>query len=87
MAAGARAYRAPCRNGRLGACTGCCDPDHEGMTCETCATPARTFRLLGTTEALCVECFVAAHPPARTARGCTADLRRRPKRSWPGRCR
>src|SRR4051794_1555899 len=39
-------------------------PDEQGMTCETCAAPGRTFQLVGTTEALCVDCFLAAHPPA-----------------------
>src|SRR3954451_15529505 len=39
-------------------------PDLQGMTCETCAAPGRTFQLIGTTEALCVDCFLVAHPPA-----------------------
>ena len=60
------------------------------MTCETCEAPGQMFRLVGTAEALCVGCFLAAHPPApvepRRA-GCLADLRRRPRRSLPGHCR
>src|SRR4051794_15876836 len=39
-------------------------PDLQGMTCETCAAPGRTFQLIGTAEALCVDCFLVAHPPA-----------------------
>ena len=60
------------------------------MTCEACATPGEVYRLVGTVESLCVECFLSAHPPApvvpRRAR-CLADLHARPRRTLPGRCR
>ena len=60
------------------------------MTCETCAAPGRTFRLVGTAEALCVECFLEAHPPVAelpVRRGCLSDLRARPRHRLAGRCR
>jgi hypothetical protein len=61
------------------------------MTCETCAAPGGTLRLIGTTESLCVACFLKAHPPqaesfAPPRLGCLANLRRR-RHSFPGRCR
>src|SRR6478672_8356316 len=67
MSAGARVHPRPVHGVRSAAYAPVAGPDLQGMTCETCATPGQTFRLIGTAEALCVDCFQAAHPPATPA--------------------